>query len=169
MHRAIPWVLGGLAMTALLGGCATTPGECDPTARDFFKNTSCLASGSYAQRERDMQVTLAQERSRNESFRALLDELRAEEAQVKGQVKARQAESARLDRAWGKLKQDLRAASAGGGGGALDSRIAGIDRDVQDLKKAEARGDDAAKSALRDNLKRRVSLLEKELEAGTLD
>ncbi len=158
-------VRGAIAATlvAWLAGCATTPGQCDPKEVDFFKNTGCLASGSYAQRQRTLQSTLASEQSQNAAFRAVLSELQAEQTQVKGQLRARQSDYARLDTAWGNLKRSLHGQLQQNR--ALAARIEEIDGGVQ-----SRRGADAAKQReTRDQLQRQIVLLEQELNAGVYD
>jgi hypothetical protein len=152
------------AMATFAAGCATTMGECDPSSPDFFKNTSCLASGAYGERQRAMQATLAQEQSRNAAFRAVLAELQAEQARVKGQLSAREADYAGLDAAWRNLKQSLAAETKTNR--ALEARVAGIDSSVQARKGVDSSADVAARRATRDDLRLKVSMLEQELAAG---
>jgi hypothetical protein len=154
-------------MVSLLTGCATTAGECDPSTADFFKNTSCLASGAYGERQRAMQATLAAEQSRNDAFRAVLAELRAEQSQVSSQLGARQSDYARLDAAWRELEQSLAAETKTNR--ALASRIAALDSSVQARKQVDSGADLAAKQAKRDDLERKLSLLERELAAGVYE
>ncbi len=141
-------------------GCATTTGECDPSSVDFFKNTSCLASGAYAQRQRDMQSTLAGEQDRNTAFKAVLAELQAEQARVKGQLRGSQARYGRLDAAWGDLKRSLDRQTRENQ--TLAARVSQIDGEMTGRKG----GDSATQQATRDQLKRQVGQLQKELDAG---
>ncbi|QVL49609.1 MAG: hypothetical protein KFB96_03635 [Thiocapsa sp.] len=156
-----------LALAASIAGCATTPGACDPTSRDFFKNTGCLASGSYGERQRAMQRTLDQEQRLNASFRSVLSELQAEQSKVKGDLSSRQADYARLDAAWGDLKRSLAAETKANR--ELAARVSAIDSSVQSRKAADAGTDVVAKQAARDDLKLKVSMLEKELAAGVYE
>lgn len=156
-----------LALAASIAGCATTPGDCDPTSRDFFKNTGCLASGSYGERQRAMQRTLDQEQRLNASFRSVLSELQAEQSKVKGDLSSRQADYARLDAAWGDLKRSLAAETKANR--ELAARVSAIDSSVQSRKAADAGTDVVAKQAARNDLKLKVSMLEKELAAGVYE
>ena len=150
-----------------LAGCATTPGECDPTKESFYNNTSCLASGAYAQRQRNLQTELAAEQSRNAAFKAVLEELQLEQAQVRSTLKAREVRYARLDAAWADLKRSLRAEQQQNA--VLASRIEQIDREVE-ARKAPIAGTDAERKAqVRDDLQRKVSLLQQELDAGVYE
>ena len=160
-------VASAVVLAAGIAGCATTPGECDPTARDFFKNTGCLASGAYGERQRAMQATLAQEQGLNASFRSVLSELQAEQSKVTGDLSSRQADYARLDAAWGDLKRSLAAETKANR--ALAARVSAIDSSVQSRKAADVGSDVAAKQAARDDLKLKVSMLEKELAAGVYE
>jgi hypothetical protein len=156
-----------VALAASIAGCATTPGECDPTARDFFNNTGCLASGAYGERQRAMQATLDQEQRLNASFRSVLSELQAEQSKVKGDLSSRQADYARLDAAWGDLKRSLAAETKVNR--EFAARVSSIDSSVQARKAADTGNDVAAKQAARDDLKLKVSMLEKELAAGVYE
>ena len=43
-----------------IGGCATTPEECDPRAGGFIKGVSCKLSGGYDERVKQREGTLAE-------------------------------------------------------------------------------------------------------------
>lgn len=159
----LPLRLSILTIMAL-AGCATTPGDCDPSRADFFNNTACLASGSYAQRQQTMEATLVREQGANQAFREVLAGLETEQAQVKGQLRTREAQYAKLDAAWRNLKQRLARESANNQ--ALRARIATLDREVKARKRTDAAPDPGAKRATRDDLRLQVSLLEQELAAG---
>lgn len=148
-----------LLPSVLLVGCATTPGECDPSRADFFNNTSCLASGAYAQRQRDLESTLASEQSRNQAFKTLLADLQTEQTAVRSDLQARQAAYRRADESWRQIKRSLAAES--GANPALATRVRQID---DDFARAEA-----GKVAERDALANKVKLLQRELDAGVYD
>lgn len=148
-----------LAVIALLAGCATTPGACDPTREDFFSNTSCLASGAYRQRQRDLESTLTSEQSRNRAFRTLLADLQAEKTAVRSDLRAQQAAYARAEASWRQIKGSLAAASSSNP--ALSTRVRQIDEDLSELE--------VSKRADRDALANRVKLLQQELDAGIYD
>lgn len=148
-----------LLPAALLNGCATTPGECDPSRADFFNNTSCLASGAYAQRQRDLESTLAAERSRNQAFKTLLADLQTEQASVRSDLRARQAAYRRADANWRQIKRSLSAETSASP--ALATRVRQIDEDFARVE--------AGKVAERDALAKRVKLLQQELDAGVYD
>ncbi len=158
---ALAAVVASLAASLL--GCATSPGQCDPKNVDFFKNTSCLASGAYSERQRSLQSTLASEQSQNAAFRAVLTELETEQAAVKGKLRGRQAEYARLDAAWGNLKRSLHGELARNR--ALAARVEEIDGGVRGRKGADA----AQQRATREQLQRQIVLLEQELNAGVYE
>ncbi|ESQ15365.1 MAG: hypothetical protein N838_23785 [Thiohalocapsa sp. PB-PSB1] len=154
------WLLPAALLPVLSAtGCATTPGTCDPTRADFFNNTRCLASGSYRQRQRDLESELAAERSRNDAFQALLADLKLEQDAVRSDLRTRQAAQARAEANWRRIKQSLAAERAKNQ--ALNTRIGQIDRD---LARAEA-----SKRGERDALVNKVRLLEQELDAGIYD
>ena len=145
-----------LLPSALLVGCATTPGECDPSSANFFNNASCLASGAYAQRQRNLESTLASEQSRNQAFKNLLAGLQTEQTAVRSDLRSRQAAYRRADDSWRQIKRSLAAESAANP--ALATRIRQID---DDFARAEA-----GKVAKRDALANKVKLLQRELDAG---
>jgi chromosome segregation ATPase len=143
----------------MLSGCATTPGQCDPSHPDFFNNVSCLTSGAYSQRQRDLESTLSAERSRNEIFQALLADLRAEQAAVGRDLRSKQASLQRADATWRQLKGGLAAETRASP--ALAARVRQIDDDFAAVE--------AGKVAERDALANRVALLQQELDAGIYD
>lgn len=152
------------ALATSIAGCASTPGQCDPSKADFFNNAGCLVSGSYAERKRGLESELASEQSRNESFRILLADLKAEQAEVKSTLRTRQAAYARVDAAWRNLRSSLSKEMRKSP--ALRSRVQQIDAEVKERKRADSGGDAAKKSATRESLQRQVTQLERELEAG---
>ncbi|HSO84159.1 hypothetical protein, partial [Thiocapsa sp.] len=124
-------------------------------------------SGAYGERQHAMQATLAREQGLNASFRSVLSELQAEQSKVKGELSSRQADYARLDAAWGDLKRSLAAETKANR--ALAARVSAIDSSVQSRKAADSGSDVSAKQAARDDLKLKVSMLEKELAAGVYE
>lgn len=147
------------AATALISGCATTPGACDPSREDFLNNTSCLASGAYQQRQRDLESTLSAEQGRNRAFRILLADLELEKTATRSDLRAQQAAYARAEASWRQIKSSL--ASESKNNPALATRVRQIDEDLSGLE--------AGKRAERDALANRVRLLQQELDAGIYD
>ncbi|WP_295886451.1 hypothetical protein [uncultured Thiohalocapsa sp.] len=158
MIRTRPLFIASSALlpTLLASGCATTPGACDPTRADFFSNTSCLASGAYRQRQRDLQSELSAEQERNRALKALLADLEAEQADVRSDLRARQAAYNRARANWQRLKQTLAAERSANA--ALDARVRQIDQDFGSAV--------SGRQAERDALLNQVRLLEQELDAG---
>lgn len=160
MHDAMTALLGvGVAIAGGLSGCATTPADCDPSNADFFNNTSCLASGAYRQRQRDLQSTLSSEQSRNRAFKTLLADLEAEQAAVRSDLRTQQAAYARAQANWREIKRSLAAESSKNP--ALATRVRQIDEDLAAIE--------ANKRAERDSLANQVKLLQQELDAGVYD
>jgi len=156
-----------ISASLILGGCATTPGDCDPSKESFYNNTSCLASGAYKQRQRNLQTELAAEQSRNAAFKAVLAELQLEQSQVRTTLKAREARYARLDAAWRDLKRSLGTEQQQNA--ALASRIEQIDSEVEARKAPAIESEAKRKTQMREDLKRQVLLLQQELDAGVYD
>lgn len=148
-----------LAICMVLSGCATAPADCDPTQADFFNNTSCLASGAYRQRQRDLESTLSSEQSRNRAFKTLLADLETEKAAARSDLQAQQAAYARAQANWREIKRGLAAES--NKKPALATRVRQIDENLAAIE--------SDKRAERDSLANQVKLLQQELDAGIYD
>ena len=164
MNRIVLTAAAALGLSLALAACATTPGACDPAREDFFKNTSCLTSGAYRQREQNLQAEVARERRRNASFRIVLEEVQAEQAQTRGTLRSRQAAQSRLDAAWGDLKADL--AGERRRDPALAERVQRIDRQMQERKAPAVQADPDRKRQELEDLKRQIRWMQSDLEAG---
>jgi len=164
MKRLLPALAASLCLPLALAACATTPGDCDPAREDFFNNTGCLVSGAYRQREQNLQADVARERRLNASFRIVLEEIQAEQAQVRGTLRARQDAQARLDAAWADLKADL--AAQGRRDQALAARVGRIDRQMQERKDPALQRDLDRKRQELEELKRQIRWMQSDLEAG---
>ena len=159
-------VLIALSLSPLAAGCATTASECDPGRADFFKNTSCLASGAYDQRQADLQRDLAAEQQRNRGFNEVLAALEEEKAGVRSNLESRQSQYAKVDRAWQDLRRDLERGHSRNA--ALERQIASIDRQMA-RRKAAGPAESELKIRERDDLERRLSLLQREVDAGVYE
>lgn len=148
-------------------GCASTPGECNPKEVDFFKNTGCLVSGAYGERQRGLERDLAAEQARNKAFRSVLAELQAEQVETRMTLHEREQAYARLDAAWRRLKQGL--AGQMKESRTLAARVKQIDGMVKGRRAADTGADVAQRRAVRDDLRRQITLLERELDAGVHD
>ena len=155
-----------LTLPLLTASCATAPRDCDPGKADFFKNTGCLAAGTYETRQVGLQQELAREQQRNQAFREVLAALEAEKADVKRDLSARQSAYARLDSAWQGLRRDLLQGSAESA--ELKSQIGSVDKQMA-RRKAEESGDVTQKLRERDDLQRRFLLLQQEIDAGVYE
>jgi chromosome segregation ATPase len=162
MRAIVIWYLAACSST--LGSCATSPDECNPHEASFFKNTTCLASGAYDTRQGRLQRELAKERSLNRDFNAVLAALQEEQADTHGKLRRRQGEYASLTHAWKRLQSNLHQTYSGNR--ALEQQIRDIDRSVSELKSQGNEADLGAKEAQREALWRKVSLLQKEVDAG---
>ena len=162
MRANVIWYLAACSST--LGACATSPDECNPHEASFFKNTSCLASGTYDTRQGRLERELAKERSLNRDFNAVLAALQEKQADARGKLRHRQGEYASLTQAWQRLQ--MRLSQTYSGNRALEQQIREIDSSVSDLKSRGNESDLRAKDAQREALRRKVSLLQKEVDAG---
>jgi chromosome segregation ATPase len=155
-----------LCLPLLAVSCATAPNDCDPRRADFFQNTSCLGSGSYETRQARLQSELAQEQQRNRAFRKVLAALEQEKVGVKSRLSASQSRYAGLDAAWRGLRRDLLQGNRESA--ELERQIASIDEQMA-RRKSAGTGDVAQKVQERDDLRRRLSLLQQEIDAGVYD
>ena len=153
----------GIAAT-LSGGCATTPQQCDPRNENFFNNTSCLASGSYDQRQRNLEQTLRQERQRNTAFRDMLTELQAQRDQLSRSRYAQEQDYRRVDTGWNKVQRSLAPQIAENK--RLERRIAQINRDLAESRALASSTDTARKTEIIKDLQHEVLMLQQELDAG---
>lgn len=156
-------ILLALALPLLAASCVTAPKDCDPNRADFFKNTGCLAAGTYEARQARLQSELSQEQGRNRAFREVMAALEEEKAGVKANLSARQSAYNKLDTAWRGLRRDLKQSSAESV--ALQGQIASIDEQMA-RRKTAASADSSQKVQERDALQRRLLLLQRELDAG---
>lgn len=152
-------ILMALLPPLLLVSCATTPEQCNPNHPDFFNNVSCLGSGAYAQRQRDLESTLASERSRNRAFQTLLADLQTEHSAVRSDLRSQQAALQRADANWRQIRASLAAETRASP--ALATRVRQIDDDFASVQ--------AGKVAERNALANQVKLLQQELDAGIYD
>jgi hypothetical protein len=159
--------LPALAAVLLCCGCSTAPAECDPSRADFFSNTACLAGGTYAARKTRLEHELAHEQRINRDFYAVLSALEEEQAGVRSTLRSREAEYATLDRAWRNLQTSLH--QGYGENQALRRRIDEIDHDLTERKSPASAEDVRRKERLRSELRRDLSLLQQELDAGIYD
>jgi chromosome segregation ATPase len=164
MRTACSITLSTLATAFFCCGCSTAPAECDPSRADFFSNTACLASGTYATRESRLERELAREQRINRDFYAVLAALEQEQVSVRSRLRASEARYADLDRAWDDLQASLR--QGYGENRELARRIDVIDRELAQRKAGSGTEDVRRKERLRSDLRRDLSLLQQELEAG---
>ncbi len=155
-----------LSLPLLAASCATAPKDCDPSHADFFKNTGCLAAGTYDERQARLTSELTLEQQRNRGFREVLAALEEEKAGVATILSARQSKYAKLDRAWRELRRDLQQSSADSA--ELEQQIASVDKQMARRKAAES-ADIPQKMQERDALQQRLLLLRQEIDAGVYD
>ena len=167
LNHPITFLCMTLACSQWLTGCASTPAECNPREVDFFKNTGCLVSGAYRERQQGLETDLAGEQARNQAFRSVLADLQAEQVETRMTLHEREQAYARLDAAWRNLKQRLAAQMKTSR--TLAARVKRIDGTLKGRKAADTGADAARRRAVRDDLSRQITLLERELDAGVHD
>lgn len=155
-------LLPAIITASLLGGCATTPGQCDPKNENFFNNTSCLASGSYATRQRNLEQGLQRQRQRNVTFQALLDDLETQREKLSQTRQTREHQYEQFNAMWRDIQRGL--STEIGENERLKRRIAQINEDLAQSQSPNA--NPTRKAELIDDLKHEVLLLQQELDAG---
>jgi hypothetical protein len=157
-------VLVAAAAVLPAGGCGTTAADCDPSRADFFSNTACLAGGGYAERRSDLRAELARERRLNREFTRVYAALGEEQAALAARRGAADERLGRLDRAWRDLQAELRRTH--GENRELARRIDAIDREIAEQAGPADPVQVRSRQQERDDLKRRLELLQRELETG---
>lgn len=152
-----------LSLPLFAVSCATAPKDCDPGKADFFENTGCLAAGTYETRKIRLHSELAMEQQRNRAFREVLAALEEEKAGLAASLSARRSQYARLDQAWQRLRRDLQQSDTESA--ALERQIASVDKQMA-RRKSVATADLPRKLQQRDDLQRRLLLLQQEIDAG---
>lgn len=152
------WIV--LGSVAMLAGCATTPGACDPTQAGFFSGISCESSGAYGSRDTSLRSNLASARANLAS-----DRMRANDANVDAgaalddQARARSALS-RVRQQNTSLRARLDAASRreGANVSAINQQRAELSQLERDRASAERGG--SSPDAVRDIQRRQKALLD---------
>ena len=121
---------------------------------------------SYETRQAQLKQELAREQKRNQAFREVLNALEAEQAQVARDLRTRQWEYARLDSAWQGLRRELLQRSAESS--ELQRQIDSLDTQMARRKSVDP-GNIATKQRQRDDLQRRLRLLQQEIDAGVYE
>jgi chromosome segregation ATPase len=148
-----------LLPAALAAGCATT--DCDPGRGGFFRGIGCSASGSYSQRQRQMQSTIGREQQTQAGLQR--QERQADQAAIESGAQRQAAEME-----YAGLQSDIDALNAK----AAQSKTKSKDlkreiRSVQhqlDLLKADTLSPQAEIDRRRAALDRRLKELEREVD-----
>ena len=152
-----------LTLLLVATSCSTAPEDCDPRRADFLRNTGCLASGAFGARQARLETELARERQRNRAFQAVLSALEEEKAAVASQLHAGKSRYERLDATWRQLRGELLRDSTESA--SLERQIRGIDEQMA-RRKSSGAVDVEQKLQERESLRRRLSLLQSEIDAG---
>ena len=159
--------LSAIATALLCCGCNTRPTDCDPSKASFYNNTACLASGGYDARQARLELELAREQRLNRDFHAVLAALDQEQTRVKRQLRESESGYRNLDHAWNSLQADLKRGY--GENQSLARQIEAIDRDLERRKTPSPHANDRHKERQRSDLRRKLSLLHQEIDAGIYD
>jgi len=128
-------LLGVLGTVLALSGCATQPGECDAGNRDagLFTKVNCDAGGGYSAQIPQNQLALPQSQQENAMFHQVNEDIAAQQAASRANVKAQQQAQATLNQSLNKLLGSLKART--GNKAQVQQQIAGLE---QQLKAAQA-------------------------------
>lgn len=155
------WMAGGIII-AVLQGCATNPENCDPNKQTGFLATAgCV--GMYGKRQEQLTSEIEAERNLNISLRNMLATIDEEKSAVASQRRNQEAKMVALNRSWGSLKTSLDAKARTNAD--LQSRIDTLQKKMDDVNGSQGLTS-AEKQQRLDSLRRQVSLLMSELEAG---
>lgn len=155
---------GTTVMTAalLLGGCAVTMADCDPSRRDvgFGTKLGCQVHGVSDQRIQRLEFDLAEQKRLNANFRAVYEAVEKEKKEVRGELGRKRTEYGKLERAMNRLLDDLQ--QKAGGNQRLQAEIASLRGQLETVKSGDGQAV-VAKQVQLDQLKGRVQQLEQEL------
>ena len=117
-----------------LGGCATTPQDCDPGNRDagFINKAGCVYGGHYDQRVQERQAILVDEQKANQLFRATYDALQQESSQVATDLASQQASLDRLSSSVNALLGEIKTKAAGNRD--IEQQVAALETQLQTLQ-----------------------------------
>ena len=149
-----------LLSAVFLSGCATTPGDCDPTRADFFSGISCESSGAYNSRDMTLRSNLASARANLANSRTQASDANADAgAALDAQSRAGAALS-RLRRQNASLRARLDAAARRDGVNlaAVNQQRAELDRLERERATMERTG--ASPEAIREMQRRQNALVD---------
>jgi len=154
-------IVGGVAI-AVLYGCATDPADCDPSKdTGFLATAGCY--GMYEKRQEQLASDIEAEENLNASLRDMLASIDQEKQAIAGQRQSQEAKMATLNRSWANLKTSLGAKAQTNAD--LQKRIDTLQNKMDDVNASQGMNQ-AEKQQRLDSLRRQVSLLMSELDAG---
>ncbi|MFC4297656.1 MAG: hypothetical protein WBF84_09635 [Castellaniella sp.] len=133
-----------LALAAGLAGCATTPGECDPTNRDagFLTKLSCDTSGAYRAGIDQKEQALVSAQEENQMFRQVYEDIAQRQAASQQKLSEQKKKQAALNASMGRLLKQLQARHAD------DARVQNELKDLQQaLKQSQQSGTNGGNAA----------------------
>ena len=155
-------IIVAAGVAAVLHGCSTNPADCDPSKHTgFLATASCV--GMYGKRQDQLASEIEAERNLNDSLRTMLASIDEEKRAVAGQRRSQEAKMASLNRSWSSLKTSLDAKAQTNTD--LQRRIDTLQRKMDDVNASEGMSQ-AEKQQRLESLRRQVSLLMSELDAG---
>lgn len=145
-----------IAAALLLGGCAVTMADCDPSRKDvgFGTKLGCEVHRVSDQRIETLELDLAEQKRLNANFRAVYEAVEKEKKEVRGELGRKQTEYGKLERAMNRLFDDLQ--QKAGGNQKLQAEIASLRGQLDTLKSGDGQAV-AAKQVQLDQLKGRCS------------
>lgn len=123
-----------LASLAVLAGCATAPGSCDPRDRDagFLTKINCDASGGYRQTIDQREQNIAKSLEENAQFQAVLEAIEQQRMSLQRDLAQRQRTQSEVVASTQNLLNQLKAKNSSNA--AIQNQVRAAQRDLDALK-----------------------------------
>lgn len=139
---------------AVLSGCATAPGQCDPRNRDasMLTKMNCDYTGGYDAEVKQKEKGLTDARAENAMFHQVYSNIQAQQASVHQDLATQQRQQAALDASLGQLLGQLKARHADQG--QVQKKISALEQQLKANQATPVAKDDPAQlAAKQDELK----------------
>ena len=163
----VPHTLTVLALAAALAGCATTPGQCDPSDRDagFLTKLSCDTSGAYRATIDQQEQALVSAQEENQMFRQVYDDIAQRQAASQQALSEQKKKQAALNASMSRLLKQLEARHADNA--QVQKELQGLQQALHQSQQSATNGGNPAAIAAKQKelaaLQNRVSTLQKSL------
>jgi len=125
-----------VAVALTLSGCATAPGSCDAGNRDasMIAKMNCDYSGGYSDQVRQKEQALTDARAENAMFHQVYDNITAQQAATRQDLRSQQQAQASLNQSLGQLLATLKTRHANKAG--VQKQIAALQSQLQTAQNA---------------------------------